>query len=246
MKTIDYNDLYFIDSNPHLHWASGSFGEIRRCILNDKVYTYKEFSNINYLKCRKRKLFKLSEINVPGLLMPKYWIKKQNIDSGYLTDFDYKDNMSFLLSKPLETKYQTLQNAKNLMLTMHSEKIIHGDLHDDNILTKDKVCSIIDFDNSSYGRFKTKAKDANNYCINFIKNYGIKPELDIFMFNILTYYIINEEKNYFLLRQKIYQGKYGCFNNKDGIRICKSLFLDDKVPNKDFLIDTIDETTFSI
>ena len=66
------------------------------------------------------------------------------------------------------------------------------------------------------------------------------------MFNILTYYIINEEKNYFLLRQKIYQGKYGCFNNKDGIRICKSLFLDDKVPNKDFLIDTIDETTFSI
>lgn len=246
METIDYNDLYFIDSNPRLAWSSGSFGTIRRCILNNQEYAYKEFRSKIYLKSKKRKLYKLSEINTPGLLVPKYWIKKQNKDSGYLTVFDYKDKINFSAFKPFETKYQTLQNAKGLILAMHNEKIIHGDLHMSNILAKDKVCSIIDFDNSSYGKHKTKKRDANDYCIEFIKTYGIKTELDIFMFNLLTYYIINNEYDYYLLRQKIHQGKYGYFDNKDGVKICKSLFLDDKVPNKDFLIDTIDETTFSI
>lgn len=58
--------------------------------------------------------------------------------------------------------------------------------------------------------------------------------------------MINEVEKYSLVRQKIHQDKYGYFNNKDGIQICKSLFLDDKTINKVFLIDTIDETTFSI
>lgn len=246
METINYEDLYFIDSNPHVVWGSGSFGNIRRCIFNDKKYVYKEFKNIRYLKNKKRKLFKLSKIDVPGLIVPKYWVKKQGVDNSYLTVFEDKDNLNLLPSKSLQTKYKTLQNAKELILTMHNHKIIHGDLHCGNILSKNELCSIIDFDNSSYGKYKIKVKDVNDYSIEFIKKYGIKPEVDIFIFNILTYYMINEVEKYSLVRQKIHQDKYGYFNNKDGIQICKSLFLDDKIPNKDFLIDTIDETTFSI
>lgn len=129
---------------------------------------------------------------------------------------------------------------------MHNEGIIHSDISPSNILSKNLTSSIIDFDNSSYKGYETNIKHTNDYCLEFIEKYGIKPELDIYMFNLLTYSLMNEEDRYFMVRNNIYLNKYGYFDNNDGIKICKSLFLDDKVPNKDFLIDTIDETRFTL
>lgn len=245
METINYEDLHFTDSNPNNIYNSGYYGKIKKCTFNNKIYAYKEFKNEKYLISKKRKLSNLSEITIPGLIVPKYWVKKDKSTNAYLTIFEDKDNISSLSKENFEQKFKTLKNAKELILTMHKEGIIHSDLHSGNILFKNKICSIIDFDNCTFKTYWTFKNDANDYCRNFINVYGISPELDIFLFNLLTYEILNDVK-YYTLRKNISENKYGIFDNKEGIRICKSLFLDDKYPNKDFLIDTIDETSFTI
>lgn len=245
METINYEDIYFKNYDSHEIRISGSFAKIKKCIFKNKIYAYKEFENKKYLISKKRKLSNLSEITIPGLIVPKYWVKKDKSTNAYLTVFEDKDKVSSISNECLEFKYKTLQNAKNLILAMHNQGIIHSDLHSGNILSKNKICSIIDFDNCTYKMYKTFKEDSSDYCQNFINVYGIIPELDIFMFNLLTYEIVNNI-NYFIIRKEISENKFGVFNNKDGIKICKSLFLDDKYPNKDFLIDTIDETSFTI
>lgn len=245
METINYEDLHFADSNPDKIYNSGYFGKIKKCTFNNKIYAYKEFKNEKYLISKKRKLSNLNQITIPGLIVPQYWVKKNNNTNAYLTIFEDKDNISSLSKENFKHKFKTLKNAKELILTMHNIGIIHADIHTGNILSKENDCSIIDFDNCSFKTYWTFKNDANDYSRNFINVYGISPELDIFLFNLLTYEILNDVK-YYTLRKDISENKYGIFANKEGIRICRSLFLDDKYPNKDFLIDTIDDTSFTI
>ena len=77
-----------------------------------------------------------------------------------------------------------------------------------------------------------------------LKKYGICKELDIHMFNLLTYSFLNE-LDYYKTRYNILVNGIK-FQDKESIKICNSLFLDNKYPNKDFLIDTIDETSFQM
>lgn len=76
--------------------------------------------------------------------------------------------------------------------------------------------------------------------------YGLREEIDIYFFNLLTFYIMNECRDFYPLPKEIKEKEYGLFNNKDGIKICNTFFLDDRVPNKDFLIDVVDETNLNI
>ena len=54
----------------------------------------------------------------------------------------------------------------------------------------------------------------------------------------MTFSILNEV-NYYNIESDICDKKYGVFENKEAKKICKSLLLEDKVFNNDFLIDTI-------
>lgn len=244
METIMYEDLYFDD---YEKYQCGSFGKVRKCYYNSKRYAYKEFNYDDYLNGKKRKLMLLSKVDNPKLFVPKFWVKKKyDENKTYLTDFSMGKDIEFLISEDYLYKLKILRDTKNLIIQMHNEGIIHSDLIPSNIMYNNSGASIIDFDNCSYKGFKTNIDDTNDYSYEFLKKYGLRKEVDIHMFNLLTYYLINESKDYYLLREQIYLKNYGYFNNKDGIKICKSLFLDDKVPNKDFLIDTIDETNYSI
>ncbi len=239
LKTINYEDLVFIDKEP---FNSGSFGKLKRCIYDGNEYVCKTFNDAKYLNGKRRKLSLLSEIEEKNIYVPKFWVKKSNNVIRYLADSAKGKDIDILETDPIQIKINTLKNAKNLILTMHKNGIIHSDISGSNLLTNNGDVSAIDFDNCSYKGYETNINHANDYCQEFIRTYGIKPELDIFMFNLLTYYIMNEESNYYMVRNNIRLNKYGVFNNSNGIKICESLFLDSKVPNKDFLIDTIDET----
>ena len=243
MKTINYEDLKFINNEKY---NSGSYGIIKKCTLNDKEYVCKYFSDNSYLKGKKRKISLLSEIDKKGLYVPRFWVKKDNNKNMYLSEFCNGKDIAFLSDESYETKLKNLKNIKELILEMHGKGIIHSDLSSSNILYSNNNIGIIDFDNSNYRGFKTNIYHTNDYCMDFIKTYGIKPELDIFMFNLLTYSIMNDDTNYHMIRNNIWLNNYGIFNNPSGIKICKSLFLDDDFPNKDFLIDTIDETNLSL
>ena len=126
---------------------------------------------------------------------------------------------------------------------MHENGIIHADLIGSNIMVSNLgLPCIIDFDNASYQNHKTCIYDVCDLSQSFIKQYGVEKEMDIFLFNILTFAIINECE-FYLCRRNIFNENFGYFNNGDAKKICDSLFLEDKVPNKDFLIDTIDEAS---
>ena len=60
----------------------------------------------------------------------------------------------------------------------------------------------------------------------------------------ITFSLINECE-FYLSRRNILNNNFGFFNNNDARKICDSLFLEDNVPNEDFLIDAIDETSFT-
>ena len=75
LKTIDYADLVFIDTEP---FNSGSFGKLKRCIYDGNEYVCKTFNYEKYLNGKRRKLNLLSEIEERNIYVPKFWVKKSN------------------------------------------------------------------------------------------------------------------------------------------------------------------------
>lgn len=243
MKKIDYENIIFIDNKND--YVSGSFGTIKRCKYGKNIYAYKEFNDSNYMNNKIKKIELISEIKVNGLLVPEFWVQK-NYDLSYLSSFIQSQNINYYKNFPTKEKIKLLNKIKNLILTMHENNIIHTDLHNGNIIIDDNLNPyIIDFDNCSYKKYKTKINDANDYSQEFIKKYGIVPEIDIFMFNLLTYSFL-KQINYYNARIDILSNNTNNFKNNDSKRILDSLFLEDNYPNKDFLVDTIDENTFKI
>ena len=238
MQTIDLYDLNFDREFNKAHSLSGSFGKIYKCEFDGKVYALKDFFDGKYLDGKIRKLNELSKINEPFLNTPKYWVKngKRKL---YLTEFVTGKGFYDVQSLSLKEKIKLLNDLKEKIIIMHSYGIIHGDLINTNILYNNESSTIIDFDNSSFGKYSLNAKDTNENSLNFIEKYGIKKEMDIHLFNILAFSIINDTSYPItnILRQN-----YGHFSDNEAKKICNSALLLEKYPNKDFLIDTIKET----
>ena len=124
------------------------------------------------------------------------------------------------------------ENIKN----MHENGIIHGDLHGGNILIENGIPIIIDFDNVTCSFNKTNIEDTNDLAKEFILKYGVIKELDIHLFNILTFSIIND-CDLMLTRREILKNNFKYFDNEKAKEICNRLFLDSDKPNNKFLID---------
>ena len=240
MKIIDYEDLIFEDNESY---GKGSFGNIKKCEVDGMTFAYKEFYDSDYLVGKKRKIDLLSNIDDPKLYVPKYWVKKDGNTNRYLTDFLDGHDLDIISDEDYSTKFLTLKKIKEQILKMHEYGLIHSDLIGSNIMYNENDIGIVDFDNSSFGKYKTKLIHSNDLTQEFIKRYGITKELDIFIFNLVTFSVMNDIGCFYFTREKVWMSDYGVFNNTDGVKICNSFFLDDKVPNKDFLIDTIEDTT---
>ena len=242
LQTINYEDLMFIDEDAY---SSGTYGIIKRCIFDGKLYVCKEFKDSSYLTGKKRMLNELSKIKNPNLCTPKFWIKKKDKISRYLMDFCDGKDISAFEQYPIKEKVNLLKKVKDLILSMHEVGIIHSDLIGSNIMVSGMNPYIIDFDNASFKRHKTCLFDVGDLSQEFINKYGIKKEIDIYIFNILTFSIINE-CDFYLSRKNVLSDNFGFFNNKEGRKICNGFFLDNKTPNDDFLIDTLNENSFTI
>lgn len=90
MKTINYEDLCFIENFEDDPFDFGTSGEIRRCIFNNKKYACKTFFNNEYLKVKIKKLDSLGNLEIPGLLLPRYWVKNELPHNAYLSEFSDK------------------------------------------------------------------------------------------------------------------------------------------------------------
>ena len=240
MEIVNYYDLKNIKNLNY-----GSYSYVYSCLFDDKVYAFKEYSDYRYLYGKKRKLNNLSKnVTCGNLILPKYFVKKDDKTIGILTEFSNFSQLDKYDCADIKTKIMLLKKVKETIENMHKEGIIHTDLHEGNILADDASCgvNIIDFDNASYKGSEIKIDETNEYSQDFIRYYGLTNEVDTFIFNLVTYMIINESR-FYSARYEIAEGKYGLFNdNKEAKKICDSLLLNDKVANKDYLIDTIDES----
>lgn len=234
MKIIDYNNLEI--SQEEL--SSGSFGKIYKCIYDGNIYAYKKFEDATFLHGKKLKLDKLNKIDEKFLIMPKIWIQKDGIKNGYLTTLLTGKDLASLESYSIEYKLKILNVIKEEIKKMHSYGIIHADISSSNIIIENNIPYFIDFDNCSYNSSPVKISDSSIITQEFIKKHGVVKELDIFLFNLLTFELVNQ-CNYNLIRKNIILNNYGIFNNSSSKEICESFFIDSKKAEKRFLVDTL-------
>lgn len=237
---MDYINLNYLNLN-FAEKFNGSNATIQKCEYEGILYAYKEFNDKKYLQKNINKINTLNKINLNCGIFPVYLVYDEfnNKYSGYLTRYvDYK-NALFL--KKASDKVTRLLKIKESIIKLHTEGIIHSDLHFGNILVDLNTYDnkIIDFDNCSYKRYKTKINYANDYAVEYIKHYGINQGLDIFLFNIMTYCILNNNVSYYLVRRDIYNKKYGIFDNQECRKICDTFFLENNSYCKEYLIDYI-------
>lgn len=235
MKYINLNNIILSDCI-----GIGSFGSIRKCYINNKLYAFKCFKEPRYLDGKKDNISKISKVsNDKQLITPNFWVIANNKKIGYISNFCDGYDIGFNTSNIIEE----IKNAKEVIKRMHSYKIIHGDLISSNIMVKDKKAFIIDFDNSSINGSKINVKHTNDLSYEYINKLGVNNALDVFIFNLLTFSLINE-CNFYSCRNEIGRKNYKFFDSKDAIKICNQSFLSNGYSDKDYLIDTINEERF--
>lgn len=123
---------------------------------------------------------------------------------------------------------------------MHNQGIIHGDIHSKNILINPEtnLVNIIDFDNCAYKGFNIDKDLCNKKTKKYINKYGVNNELDIFLFNCLTFRLINNLVDNSKISEYILKGENRYFKENDDYKnICDTLLLEAKEPTDKFLID---------
>ena len=179
MKYINLNNIILSDCI-----GIGSFGSIRKCYINNKLYAFKCFKEPRYLDGKKDNISKISKVsNDKQLITPNFWVIANNKKIGYISNFCDGYDIGFNTSNIIEE----IKNAKEVIKRMHSYKIIHGDLISSNIMVKDKKAFIIDFDNSSINGSKINVKHTNDLSYEYINKLGVNNALDVFIFNLLTF-----------------------------------------------------------
>lgn len=218
--------------------SGGSYSYLLATEYEGKKYAYKEFLCPSELlkRTRKKKLNEISQLDLKGSILPMFWVKDCVATKGYLMDLYSKVSIDEL---EIKDRINCLRNLKNSILELHENKIIHADIHMSNFIYDKKDVFLIDFDNSSY---KGKGIDynlLNTHAKKFVDNYGITSDLDIFLFNILTYSTLNDIYYYHVIEEISKTNTYGFFDGFDCSDVIKSLTLKEKSFNNDFLIDRI-------
>lgn len=235
MKQIDIKNL---EINKHIDY--GSFSNVYSVTMDGKNYCYKKFKNCKIFGSEFfDKISSLSELQLLYSVLPKYFVK-DNDEFGYLTDLYNHKDLGFAYSYSLKNKILSLKVAKMALVEIQQVGLIHGDIHFGNFLLRPS--KLIDFDNCHYKAFNCNYSLLSSDAERFVNKFGMSKDLDIYLFNRMTFSLLNDKTNDIDTDLSI--KNYGLFTSKDSIKICKSLLLEDATFNNCFLIDTIDLNDF--
>lgn len=231
MKNIDVRELTIKETI-----GDGSYSIVKKCLYQGKEYAYKEFYNAKLFLTPKntKKYEKLSELNEPFIVSPKHFIVYKNEKIGYISELVKGALMDDLKKRNSSETIENLKKMKVNLERLHQLGIIHSDIQHLNIIDN----KLIDFDSASYKGYRPDAKYVSDFASEFLKTYGLSKELDIAMFNLLTYYLLSDV-SYFFTRIAIANEEYSIFQSKEQKAICNNLLLQDKTPTSEYLIDTI-------
>lgn len=207
----------------------GADGNVYTCVFNGKNMVYKELTEDVYRKNLIRSnleristFYGDSRFAVPYKFV--YNNPSDNIFTGYTMDYlsGYKKMCDLKLD--YKQKIDLLMKARKLLEILHKDyKHVHTDINPWNFLYNEETdkLSLIDFDtcidlnngNMDYTGINTLS------CI-YGQYNGFDPGLDIFLFNLLTFSIINNVEFYDVINS-IIENNYGIIENSKAIEIFK-------------------------
>ena len=247
MDIIDINDL-----NIGSAFSGNIKSKIYECKFEKSKYAFKRFRIPQYVFTSLfiEKITILNEHHLNLSIVPEYFVSKDHQVIGYLTELVSPNKISDTFSS--RKAYYSLQRVKNSISELHSHDIIHGDIHHGNILLRDKVEVLSDFDNCSIiGSLLPGINlEVCSFPVrDFIMENGSIKNVHIFMHNIITFFELNDlyngcyidslSKFFSDVKLKIMKKQYGIFESKDSQRICDDIV---KLKAQEYLIDYINPT----
>lgn len=229
--------ISMFDININSESFEGGFSDNYKCRLGNQEYMFKKYEYPDQMisKAFIAKINKISKLSSLLPYVPRYWVEAGNEKIGYLTKIH--DGKDLGLSTNIGEIAVLLKEAKEQLILMHDIGLIHGDIHYCNIMYSDESTDFIDYDNSSYLNFNPDATKYSVDAFNFAKTFGISKELDVFLFNKMTFELINDLDGNREVEQNLRNKDYGIFTDKESKKICRALILEGK-PSTEFLIDS--------
>lgn len=210
---------------------------------------YKEFWNPKYVNAIKDEVKKFNDFpSDDKFIFPDVFIYEKPTDDifkGYTMPLLYKYNFiyeEFLESLDYDKKISILFRTRALLEELHKKyKIIHADVAPWNIMYNK------DNDDLVLTDFDTSLSISNNMSINdshsdIVKEYAkynkIDKHLDIFLFNLCCYSVLNNLDLNSVLRE-IRRNNFGIIENKNAIDIFSSYkdLSESKSLKKEYVID---------
>lgn len=229
--------ISMLDININSESFEGGFSDNYKCRLGNQEYMFKKYEYPDQM-ISKAFIAKINEISKLSSLLPyvpRYWVEAGNEKIGYLTKIH--DGKDLGLSTNIGEIAVLLKEAKEQLILMHDIGLIHGDIHYCNIMYSDESTDFIDYDNSSYLNFNPDATKYSVDAFNFAKTFGISKELDVFLFNKMTFELINDLDGNREVEKNIRDKEYGIFTDKESKKLCRALILEGN-PSTEFLIDS--------
>lgn len=186
MEILSENELINLRYNNNLF---GGEAELYNCTYHNYNYLYKK----NFCYLSEEQIIKWRElynIDKDYLVLPRYLVKdKTDRIIGYLMIF-YENYKSFyeLNLETKDEKIKLLKMAKNKIIDMHKQGIIHCDLHIANIIYQHNDIKLIDFDSCAYHDIRPSMY--NKFSKEYLQLNQLSPSVDIFNFNINTISIL--------------------------------------------------------
>lgn len=189
-------------SSIHLYsfLGAGMSGDVYKCDYKDYFYAYKVFKDVDYKSLITNKLDCLCEFYGDANCVFPYKLIYKRSDSmffdGYIMDFLYNYDELCINNLVNVNKKELLIKARTIIEKLHNEyKFIHGDIRPANFMYNQylKDLQLIDFDNSISIDRKCNVDLTfyDEFAYDYMEKIGIEKELDMFLFNLLTYSIIN-------------------------------------------------------
>ena len=210
---------------------------------------YKEFWSPDYVSSIKDEVLKLSEFDGEGkFIFPEKFIYDKPTDNffkGYTMPLLH--NYIFLYENYLDKldynkKVSILLKARDLIEELHTKyKILHADAASWNFLYNEKYDNLVltDFDTSLSIKNNISIHEGHNNLVReYNKYYKIDENLDVYLFNLCCFAVLNNLDLYYVINH-IRKNNFGVIENgkaKDIFNSYKDIS-DVKTLKKEYVID---------
>ena len=164
---------------------------------------------------------------------------------AYLMDYYYNYNGLDSIELSKKEKLELIKRARDLVEKLHKDyKILHCDLNSWNFLYNSEKDNLLLSDFDTAVRFNKECDLSprlhSDICLDYIENNGLDEGVDIFLFNIFTYSLLNNIDPYSVIFN-INNNKYGEIKSQKAREILNSYkdLKNEKVLKKEYIIDLL-------